>query len=184
MQWYKPGVVTSQCHKIPLVTGREILVCISGTGIMGSSHTELYVEDLLRPAATLMSEDEVPFFVAPDNIHTCGYDPEHETKPFAITYSFIEKVDFSSATPPTVSVTASYGRYSPAPEEAKTCASNADGWVKPIPTKWYRLEFTFDGRSYRPTDESAEAAKIFDSNCSRRPTPFSRSPARRARDSR
>jgi hypothetical protein len=104
MKWYKAGVETSQCHKVSIQDGREILVCIGETGGQGNVRTELYVEDLLRPAATLMAEDESPFFSANDNSLRCGEDPE-------VTRSFIEKVEFAGSA---ISVTASFGQGSSA----------------------------------------------------------------------
>jgi hypothetical protein len=140
MEWYKPGIVTSQCHKVPLQDGREILVCIGETGGQGNVRRELYVEDLLRPAATLMAEDESPFFSANDNSLRCGEDPE-------VTRSFIEKVAFAGSA---ISVTASFGQGS----SAQPCSP---------PVKSHHLDFVFDGHDYKPTPASAEAARLFGS---------------------
>ena len=127
--WYKPGVVTSQCRKVELQDHRQILVCMGVSGSMGASNTELYVEDLLRPGATLMAEGEAPFFQVNDDVLACGTDG-------VITHSTIESVRFSDALPPAISVTASLGK-----GPAAGC--------KPPPLTRFLFEFAFDGRDYQ-----------------------------------
>lgn len=127
--WYKAGVVTSQCHKVTTKDNREILACIGASGVQGASSTELYVEDMLRPGTTLMGEDEAPFFRVNDDLRACGTDG-------VITHSVIEKVEFSDATPAAISVTASLGK------------RPAAGCVAPALTR-YRFEFAFDKGDYQ-----------------------------------
>jgi hypothetical protein len=162
--WYKAGVETSQCHKAPLQTGREILVCIGETGTAGSLLAELYVEDLLNPGGTLRAEEEAPFFSAHHNVVTCGENFEHETMPFPLTRAFIERVDFPAIPPggaSTISVTASLGRRSIAPEMVQTCTNSPGAFMPPV--KSYHLDFVFDGHDYTPTPASAETARMFSS---------------------
>ena len=162
MQWYKDGVITSQCHKILLLNGRELLVCIDTGGFTGVFNTALYVEDLLRPAATLMAEDEAPFFSAPNTVLTCGYDPENQSKPDPVTRAFIERVEFTPDVPPAISVTASYGESVLTAAAAKACALSRDRSAAiVVPVTSYRLDFVFDGRDYKPTAASAKVASIF-----------------------
>lgn len=133
IQWYKAGVITSECHKAALPDSREILICLGRSGAQGNANTELYVEDLLHPGATLMMEDEAPFFRAPDNILACP--PEGD-----VVHSYIDKVEFSSSVPPAIDVIASYGSTSAVPGSC------------PMPAvKSYHLNFRFR-RSRLPAD--------------------------------
>jgi hypothetical protein len=163
--WYKAGVETSQCHKVPLQTAREILVCIGTTGVAGSLVTELYVEDLLNPGATLRAEDETPFLAARNNVVACGENFEDETKPFPLTRAFIEKVEFPTMPPgeagSTISVTASFGRRSIAPQMVQACINSPGVFLPPVTS--YHLDFVFDGHDYKPTAASAETARLFES---------------------
>jgi hypothetical protein len=62
MEWYRSGIETSQCHKVPLQNSREILVCVGRwVAPTGHSGTDLYVEDLLSPVGSLMASDGSPF---------------------------------------------------------------------------------------------------------------------------
>jgi hypothetical protein len=72
MLWYKPGIETSQCHKVQLRAAREILVCTGEYGGQGNNSIALYVEDLLRPAPSLMA-GRSHFFEINDNTRTCGH---------------------------------------------------------------------------------------------------------------
>src|SRR5271154_242010 len=82
MKWYRAGVETSECHRVRLQAGREILVCLGETGTAGSLLAELYVEDLLDPGATLRAEEEAPFLLAADNSFACISHSEDETESF------------------------------------------------------------------------------------------------------
>lgn len=162
MKWYKAGVETSQCHKVALQSAREILVCLGETGGQGFNSTELYVEDLLHPAATLMGEDEAPFFAADDDTLTCGYDEELKTTS-KVTRAFIEKVEFSADTPAAISVTAGLGETTVTTEEALACMKHRDGSEVPSPpVKIYHLDFFFNGHDYQPAVASKESARTFE----------------------
>lgn len=163
MGWYKAGVETSQCHKVALRDQREILVCIGSSNTPGINMAELYVEDLLRPAATLMAEDEAPFFVARHDVITCGENFEDETRPSPLTRAFVEKVEFAPAASggaaSSVSVTASFGRRSIDPGMVQVCVRSPGAFLPPV--KSYHLDFVFDGHTFQPTAASAETARIF-----------------------
>ncbi len=167
MDWYKAGIETSQCHKVPLQDRREILLCLGGVGAQGFLSTDLYVEDLLNPGDTLTAAEGPNFFEAHDNTGTCGVNPEDETITFPVTRAFIEKVEFPASQPgagSAISVTASFGLRETTPEIAQPCLHAKDGPVAFAPeVKSYHLDFVFDGHDYKPTPASAETARRFGS---------------------
>jgi len=79
MLWYKAGINTSFCHKVPLAGGREILVCFGMYGAQGNDSNDLDVEDLRAPAA-VMAEGQ-SFFSTSDNTGTCGLNADDMNKP-------------------------------------------------------------------------------------------------------
>ena len=94
--WYKAGVETSRCHRVPLRSGREILACMGTYGGQGNHWSALYVEDLLKPTPVLMSDGTKEFFHVLDNTSNCGWNSEDETKPYPLTLAYIGKVEFKS----------------------------------------------------------------------------------------
>ena len=159
MLWYKPGVDTSRCHKVPLRDGREILVCIGEYGAQGNVWTDLYVEDLLAPTPALMA-GKAGFFSAYDNTLTCG---QMGDETFPIIRSHIDRVEFIStrrSEVPTITVTATFGKKSTTPEVVKACMGKQDAAL-PV-TKSYGIDFLFDGRNYKPSLSSIDAARIFE----------------------
>jgi hypothetical protein len=128
MLWYKPGVQTEQCHKVPLADGREILVCIGQYGGQGSISTSLYVQDLLSPTENLMAEErQAAFFEVVDDTATCGWNMEDDAKPNPLTLQYIERVTFGvqRKNKTVLSVTARCGERSMTPAD-----------VLAMPRKW------------------------------------------------
>jgi len=163
MLWYKAGVQTEKCHKVPLRNGREILICIATAGAQGISVTELYVEDLLDPKAVLMAAEASSFFAARDTVGSCGWNQEDEQKPYPLIRSRIEKVEFSSDKASGVSVitiAASYGKRTMNPEDVRACLANRDK-VAPL-TRRYRMRFVFNGYDYSPVPSSANSVRLFE----------------------
>jgi hypothetical protein len=161
MLWYKAGVETSECHKVPLRSGREILVCIGQDGAQGDVSTELYLEDLLHPEPSLMAGDG-GFFGLSDNTLTCGYNFEDEAHPIPLIRASIDKVEFEE---PILSVTFRFGESPTTPEKVRACLDEQNptkhrkGSSFAPAVKTYRIEFTFTGRDYKPTPSSAALAK-------------------------
>jgi hypothetical protein len=84
MVWYKPGIETSQCRKVPLRDAREVLVCLGGYGAQGVLSTAIYIEDLLHPTGSLMAGESNVLQIT-DNTFTCGFDDQDATKLFPVT---------------------------------------------------------------------------------------------------
>jgi hypothetical protein len=150
---------------------REILVCVGDYGGQGNVWTALYVEDLLRPTATLMAGDiQEEFFEVFDNTSTCGENPENHSKPYPMTRAAIRKVEFktsNSSGAAVISVTADYGKRPMTPEDARACVDeqvqkrpNAGARFFPAARR-YHLDFFFDGHDYKIGPASAAAARIF-----------------------
>ncbi len=169
MLWYKSAIQTAQCHKAPRRDHREILVCIGTDGAQGNNATELYVEDLLNPKATLMagSANDGSFFRAFDDTLTCGWQQEADvpdTSP--VIRSYIDKVSFSDsrgpdAGPPSISVMASYGKKQMTREEVEACMNKH--WQVLPSVKSYQLDFLYDGNGYGPAPASVDIVKMFES---------------------
>ncbi len=150
MLWYKPGVQTEQCHKVPLEGGREILVCIGQYGGQGSVSTSLYVQDLLLPTENLMADErQAAFFEVVDDTAACGWNMEDDAKPNPLTLQYIEKVTFGvqRKDKTVLSVVARYGERSMTPPEVQQCLASGPANFNP-PTKRYMVDFLFDGRDY------------------------------------
>ncbi len=164
MLWYKAGVDTSKCHKLPLADGRDILVCIGRTGSQGIVETDLYVEDLLVPAGALMAADESTqsVFSVTDTTLTCGVNDADERNPLPVTRSSIDTVAFSTSGARRaflIVVEASYGRKNMTPVETSACLKGEKS-VLPKTTP-HRLEFVFDGRATKASPSSAKALRLF-----------------------
>jgi hypothetical protein len=176
MLWYKAGVVTAQCHKVPLRDGREILVCIGTYSGMGQVYEGLYVEDLRNPEPWGWTS-EGTFFETLDN--TCNCAVGGPTIGDLIS-AHIDKVEFSASKddgPPPVSVTASFGKKQTTPEVAQACSANppadAHAWDAPDgeaykatlkivpPTKRYRMDFLYHDHGYKPAPSSVDTVRIF-----------------------
>jgi hypothetical protein len=168
--WYKAGVETTQCHKVSLQSGREILVCMGTYGGQGATWTALYVEDLLKPTPVLMSGDNREFFSVFNNTVTCGWNFENESKPDPLTRAYVERVEFKTgdeAGPSSLSVTARFGKRTMKPEDVKACMDekNRKGPSSPsrvLPgTRRYHIDFIFDGHNCKVAPASVATARIF-----------------------
>jgi hypothetical protein len=168
--WYKSGVDTSRCHKVTLPAGREILACLGETGLPGEPVTSLYMEDPLHPAPVLRAGDGSEFFSARDNTATCGWNNDDENKPYPLTYSRVEKIEFGSGGgrgQSVLSVTATFGEKSMTREDAQWCIDEGNP-AKPhrgsgfLPeAKRYRIDFLFDGKAYRVAPSGKDSALLF-----------------------
>jgi hypothetical protein len=157
MLWYTPGVETSQCHRVSVKSGREILVCMGTYGGQGNTWTQLYIEDLLHTQGSLMATKSHVFEVF--NSAPCGENFGNGPKPDDLRRAVIEKVDFAASTSggnPTMVVEFSIGRRAMTPEAARAC--NADS-INQVAMQHHRMEFVFDGHDYKPTPSSAALAK-------------------------
>jgi len=156
MRWYKAGLITDQCHKLPREDGRDLLVCSGGWTGQGITSMSLFLIDL----AAASPEEGKPFFRAEDSTGACGgMDRDH---PGPIAAASIDKVAFldrKTGGLPAISVTASFGRKAMTPAQWQSCI---DGKLPPTPVKTYNLEFQFDGREYKPVPASAAAARLFE----------------------
>jgi hypothetical protein len=160
MLWYKTGVPTEHCHKINRSDGREILVCLDSYGAQGIVTAALYIEDLLSPNATLMAGYAGVFFEVSDDVLTCGADWEDESKAFPLQHHYIERVDFRTRPDGSIrglSVRARKGERSMTPAQVQACLDERNptrshkGIDFSPPTKPYRVDFTFDGRTFKRT---------------------------------
>jgi hypothetical protein len=154
MLWYKAGIDARQCHKVPLPSRREILVCLGQYGAQGNISTALYVEDLLAPVATLMAGSG-HFFEVTDNTLSCGWNQDDELKPYLLARGYIERVIFGTSKTngqSTISVTAQIGTREMKPEDVRACMDKRNP-ANPInffpPAKSYRVDFVFDGHGYK-----------------------------------
>ena len=150
MLWYKGGVETRHCHKVPLRDGRDILVCVNGWEHMGQQWVGLYFIDLLD------AEKPGGFFTAWSNLFVPCDDP-------SLYLSTIDKVEFLAKKIndlPVTSVTASLGEKQRSHEDIEACKRDPDSMALP-PSKTYRMEFVFNGHGYEPTPSSAAIVRLF-----------------------
>ena len=167
MLWYRAGVDTSNCHKLRLKDGRNILLCLGQAGGQGNITTDLYLEDLLNPTPSLMAGSGSAFFSMFDDTLTCGFNLIDDNKADPLTLGVIDKVELGDVTRnarPSLSVTVRFGRRSMTPEEVQACIGqlrSGDPSSFMPPAKTYRLEFIFDGEQFKITKESQAAARTF-----------------------
>ena len=172
MLWYKAGVDTSLCHKLPLPTGREILVCMGEYGAQGNETTSLNVEDLLRPTGNFMAEERNGhIFSVDDTTLTCGDYSGDESDPGPIIRGYIEKVTFETSPGGgigTLSIVAHHGERAMTPKEVRKCLAEQTPGIAPDPaaeflppTKRYRINFLFDGTHFKPAPWNAVTARVF-----------------------
>jgi len=156
MIWYKPGVPTDRCHRVDLQNGREVLVCIGSSGGQGFITTALFVEDMLSPKATLMA-GESHFFEVGDDVSTCGWNMDNESKPNPLKRGYIEKVSFAvnDRKQSIVSVDARRGTRQMTQDDVKKCieeqrpAGPHRGLNFDPPATPYHDDFVFDGTNYK-----------------------------------
>ena len=159
MLWYKGGVPTTNCHRVKLQSGREILICLGEWGGQGNVWTDLYVEDLTAPTSALMSGKDGTIFEVFDSTLTCGESRDDDSKPFRFRRHYIERVEFQKAADETfrgMSVFAQHGERTMTPEQVKACVNGIN--FNP-PTKPYRVDFKFDGKRIVRVGESPGAPK-------------------------
>jgi hypothetical protein len=153
--WYKAGVDTSQCHKLSLGDGREILVCLGGWGGQGLVETGLWVEDLRAATPMIAGGDKSPFFEVWDNAGTCGENPEDDSKSEPLQYAYIVRIEFkNNRVVPGISITAHFGKREMTLQDVDACidAQNPNKPRKGLsflpPTKGEQIDFVFESGTY------------------------------------
>ena len=90
--WRKPGLITDHCHRIPLRSRRQILVCELVEGAPGITWRALYVVDLPRELDVSRDYyDDHAIFSAAESL-PCGGPADVVGEP--MTRAFIERVEF------------------------------------------------------------------------------------------
>jgi hypothetical protein len=122
-------------------------------GFPGVTGRGLFVVDVLRePDVPRNYYVDVDFFDAVDEFTCAGGDVVGGP----ITHSYIERVEFHprpSGDGENLTVFAQYGKAEKTAEMIETCSSP--------PTKPYRIDFLFDGRTYKVAPRSAGALRVF-----------------------
>ena len=165
MLWYRGGVETRQCHKVQLISARDILVCMGEYGAQGNIYKDLYVEDLLEPSGSLMAAKSPGFFSIEDNTINCGFYDRREGWPF-LKYAAIEAVEFRpSAKGAAAGISVTFARATKkltsaageacagGPERAQTSSKVSSAAHR------YQVDFLFDGRNYKATASGAALIK-------------------------
>ena len=131
------------------------------------------MEDLRNPVGNLMAaEDDREFFGILDDPINCGKNPSGATRPNLLISAWIDRVTFGPSVPGKgagiLTVVAHHGQRSMTPQEVEQCLDEQDP-LAPNPgidffpaMKGYRIEFLFDGRTYKAAPGSLKAAQIFE----------------------
>ena len=150
---------TATCHKLtpPGAGGKYwFVLAVWGAG-------ELYIEDLLNPKTTLFANsDHGGFFDAFDTTGMCGRTDDRNN-PSPLTRSHIDKVEFLNRNVqgvPVIAVTARFGKKQMTREDVTACLA-LQGNIFPS-TKAYRMEFFFDGHTFKPSPSSLKSVQIFE----------------------
>ena len=146
--WYKPAILTVRCKKTLLRGGRNGLVCLTSDMHGGVADDGLSTWDLAE-------QDPQPkfFFTTIDTVMNCRSDPGRTSR------EEIERVDVSDGK---LVVTAGLAKKR---LTRKQCAAVEDGneaeMDRLLPLKHYRIEYAFDGSTYKPVPASAAEAALF-----------------------
>ena len=144
------GLELDHCHRMAFRSGREFLVCedyrMESFQLMHSVY------------AVIAKEKKITFrnlLTAADTTRECDEQPR-------VQKAQIDKIDFGNQ----ISLTASIGTMPDSPRRRKQCQDIEDNISKaprPTPTvmKTYRIDYQFDGRQFKLTQESEPAAKLF-----------------------
>jgi hypothetical protein len=146
--WYKPGVVTRHCRRVPLATGRQILLCEETDGGMGHSVHGLYVVDFTKPkfawhSVVLMADTYNSFLNG------------------GVQTQFIDRVSFEE-TPGLGLLVRVYARHGRIRLPLKDQDRYVDVESRPKPKiSKYEVDFRLDGDRFKVTAETAAAARLF-----------------------
>jgi hypothetical protein len=155
MLWYHAGTDTGKCHKMKVSSGRQILVCLGGYGGQGYIFQTLSAEDLTSPVDNASGKR---FFSTRDTVSTCGWNVRDESKPIPLARNYIERVDFRirpDGSTRGLSVFARRGERSMTQAQVRACTDEQSlnrphkGIDFSPPAKPYRVDFTFDGRTFK-----------------------------------
>jgi hypothetical protein len=114
-----------------------------------------------------MASDGAEFFTLFDDTATCGTDDESPGKPAAITRASIESVAFGRSKEGffTISMIARHGTRQMSRSDVQMCMGqrnpakhSLDAGFMPD-TKAYRIDFAFDGHSYKVTPSTKSVSK-------------------------
>jgi hypothetical protein len=155
--WRKPGLITNRCHRMPLRSGRQILVCELDEGFPGVTSMALYLVDVLHELDVPRDyyHDDAIFSAA--EMIPCGGPADVIGE--QITRAYIERVEFyprPSGDGENMTIFAQYGKTAMTAEMIAACSGPA--------TKPYRIDFLFDGRAYKVAAHSSRALQVFGSH--------------------
>ena len=155
---YVPGLITSQCTKAKLPDSRDTLVCQASWGAQMHEWQFVYAVRFAtdgKPVLDRLSQTE-------DTRMTCGQDEDGE-KRGTVIMAQIKAVNLALDRDGMLSgvIVDAYRwqRRLPA-AEAKACREGR-AFVSITPAKPYKVNFTFDGKHFSVTPETAYALKAF-----------------------
>jgi hypothetical protein len=141
--WYKAGIITRHCRRVPLATGRQILFCEEPDGGMGYSVHGLYSVDFTKPqfawhSVVLMANSYSSLMLG------------------GVQTQLIERVSFEETREAglLVRVYARHGRIDLRPDYPN------ERLPRPKLSN-YEVDFRLDGETFKVTSETAASAKLF-----------------------
>ena len=150
---YYGGLISTHCHKIRATDGRDLLVCETTDGHQSYLSREITLIDVLAPKPHWQST----IFAAVDSVNACGgrYAGTDPPDPVVVR-AYIERVVFTATG---MTIFARHGSLKLTPAQLANCAHPET--FPPIATQLYKLEFQFDGKTFRVASSSQTALKIF-----------------------
>jgi hypothetical protein len=121
----------------------------------GNPGTSLFTWDLRQPAGVWNGD----IFTVLDNVGTCGWNNGGNPEP--LTLNLVDEVRFArnKEGKQTLSIFARHGTRPMTKTDVEACMQGTIDFEPP--TKRYRIDFVFDGRTYKPTPASARAMRVF-----------------------
>ncbi|MFI5421409.1 MAG: hypothetical protein ACHQ1H_10625 [Nitrososphaerales archaeon] len=160
---YNGSLITERCHKLRSPDGRDFLVCQGEWGGQGSVASFIYQVVFDGKGAS----KTIPIFETSDSMLTCGKDlrgkPDSPVQKSEIrTVQFKEHGSKLSG----LSVSVTLGKKQLTQAEKVACVesvknSNYQEASVSIPTKVYRIDFSYDGREFKIVPLSATTLKLF-----------------------
>jgi hypothetical protein len=153
---YDKAVITERCRRLTVMTAPDILVCTDDWGAQVTLWSYVYAVEFRPDGKSIVKHI---FGTIDKSQQKCGID-FFDDSPTSVQESHITALDVSNSKgrPSNLFITASIGEKTPTDVERKACQQ---GTPIPLRINSYRLDFFFDGSTFRPSEKSNATLKLF-----------------------
>jgi hypothetical protein len=153
---YDEALITEKCHKFAVRDAPDMLICTDDWGAQVTLWSYVYQVAFDEDGQSDVHRIFGTIDLSPQH---CGID-FFTDKPTFIQESHLTGLEMEKSPTglPVLVVTANFGKRFPTAEERKACEQGAPIALA-LPT--YRLEFLFDGKTFRPSEATKDSMKAF-----------------------